>query len=114
MSDEKQYTERDLVLAKREGFVEGNGSMVFLDPCARAAIRYPLPKVTRPRVVKDVKLSSRLSFNFRVKKGVLRWESPGQGDWTAFDLWLDDDHPIIGPVWADLLANPTEEVEDDA
>ena len=53
MSDEKKYTERDLILAKREGYVRHCLQMLMSKQYAEtdAALLFPLPKVTRPRVV---------------------------------------------------------------
>lgn len=68
--------------------------------------RFPLPKVTRPRVVKDS-----AGYEWRCNDNHLEWR-----------LTRDWHRPVDGAswrlspdnvrLWADLLANPTEEVDD--
>jgi hypothetical protein len=64
---------------------------------------YPLPLVTRPRVVADPVLG--VQFRWCVRAGML----------ARYDA---DRTPYVEPtpervaLWADLLANPTEQVED--
>jgi hypothetical protein len=57
MSTQKLYTEREMVMAQREAFEAGADAYACFVPwkgsAAEAAVRYPLPKVTRPRVVRD-------------------------------------------------------------
>ena len=118
MSTEKKYTERDLVLAKREGYVKGrnDGEFGLKDiAAATARVLYPLPKVTRPR---------RLDYGktlFEVRDGKLFSSSDGGETWykTVFrnlygDEYFGNDLPKRDRLLAlaDLLANPTEEVED--
>lgn len=112
MSDApKLYTERDLVLAKRAGFVEGLTDAKMHSATAalwsypamdrRARRKFPLPKVTRPRVLTD---SS--GERWTVRAGQIA-------------LYTCDLSPRVRPsadrvkLWADLLANPTETVEAD-
>lgn len=117
---EKTYTERELVLAKREAFVAGSewhasswtGSLAPLE----ANDRYPLPRVTRPRVVRmDRTVPGR---EFRVSGGNIESRTIGVGldgqpfRWTALAQITPTPERIR--ILADLLANPTEEVEDDA
>jgi hypothetical protein len=80
---------------------------------AEAAAAYPLPTVTRPRVVKDP-CSSKLEWT--VEDGYLRCrEGGGWMKWAGYKLYSDfAPLPARVAVWAALLANPTETVEDDA
>lgn len=112
MSEEKKYTERDLVMAKREGWVtralySGVGDIEKLQQ--RAAQEFPLPRVTRPRVVNGT--GEWAAFKFRVKGSVLEWACLGLQDWTVRPLSDETMFAQLGPLYADLLANPTEEGE---
>lgn len=120
MSDEAMVTERDAVERERAAYTEGakwawrtnyaectgarfnhNGHVD-----RAAAYRYPLPTITRPRVVKDPHSAD---IVWRCDGGVLQYRqgnhewSMGPGYWYAF--------PERVRLWADLLANPTEEVD---
>lgn len=131
MSDEKKYTERELVLAKRNAFVDGSywgynasqesaaKSVGVLGAWSRACAdmasesAYPLPKVTRPRVVRD---SVGMEFRFIAEneppfvewRNTLTekklWRVSAAGDGVAVNAER-------AKLWADLVANPTEEVE---
>jgi hypothetical protein len=118
MSDEMRYTERDRVGAWRAGFIRGMGealrAVVDLHPGAgalldalpwaeMAAREYPYPKVTRPRVVaEDYDLSWRyVDGGFEL--------NTGDGIWRPGPYITVTPHRVR--LWADLLANPTEEVE---
>lgn len=76
--------------------------------------RLPLPKVMRPRVVRDCG-----SFTTRsewcVVDGSLRFRDAPEREWKWWREFRDyaDTAPLPERVklWADLLANPTEEVE---
>lgn len=121
MSDEKQYTETDLVKAKRQAFRDGAVHAARTHGCGRpecADERYPLPKITRPRVVKYK------AHFFRVVDGRIQWSKPWWKRASApesLETWHDVEgtHPSLVTVpsaeliliLADLLANPTEEVE---
>lgn len=120
MSDEKTYTEREVVERERRAvertidelwhylrtaipFGEWNGAQ----PLARRL--YPLPTVTRPRVVTDTK-----GRQWKVEDDILltRHES---SLWLAAEdvrdaFWFSRERIRL---WADLIANPTETVEDD-
>ena len=107
-SDEKQYTERDLVLARREGFERGAVALASrgaFEDVARteAERRYPLPKVTRPRVVTRTDI-----VEIRIMDGVLQYRGAGCG-WSVYRqvYWS----PGMQDAMRDLLANPTEEVD---
>lgn len=119
---EKKYTERDLVLAKREGYVACRREHGYLDAVGvyqrEAARKYTLPKVTRPRVVnsKDTPMKYRIRDGVieRAFKGTDNWH---RSTWNDSPLFVTDLH--AGDVCdlaaiVDVLANPTEEVEDDA
>jgi hypothetical protein len=110
VSEEKKHTERDLVMAKREGWVASENA-ASREECygfcrheaeMRAAEAFPLPKVTRPRVV------TRGQSQFRVENGVVMARLSNAEGWreSAFHTaeWVR--------TLADLLANPTEEVPD--
>lgn len=113
MSDEKRYTERDLVLAQRVGYVTCRVEHGYLDKAARsvyerqAAQKYPLPTRTVPRVVMS-------------EPDDLAWRCVcGQIEYRIGNKWrrADGEHSVaVTPervaLWADLLAHPTEEVED--
>ncbi len=123
MSDnEKRYTERDLILAKRKGWDEcayrlsmaGAGSEESEREKDRA---FPLPKTTRPRVVKDPEGDG----YWMVFKGEIGWTAFARGHADGILLWEGHDMrraelfrltPARVAIWSDLLANPTEEVDD--
>ena len=124
MSSEKKYTERDLVLAKREGYARARGASGLLTPygieCARAeaAGAFPLPKRTQPRVVKD---PNRVHDAWwAVRDGELCWTDADPDQCRFISISVMWDASSVRPtrervaLWADLLANPLEEVEDDA
>ncbi|MHB1310618.1 MAG: hypothetical protein ACYC3L_01285 [Gemmatimonadaceae bacterium] len=113
MPDEKLYTERDLILAKREAFAVGCGAMGLpLGNAARlAARRYELPKITRLRVVTD-----QFGTEWRMRENVdddrsiaLEYRHADNGGWQVDRLTMTAQRIKL---WADLLANPTEEVAD--
>ena len=115
MPDEKRYTARDLILAKREGFAAH-----CMRTCSRtqehaqqlAEREYPLPKITRPRVVADeFGTEWRVRADADDRDTALEYRHDDCPEWS-----LDRAKMTRGRValWADLLANPTEEVPDDA
>lgn len=112
MSDEKQYTERDLILAKREAYVAGHScataphcDVITRDTASReAAYRYPLPKVTRARVVKDS-----VGDKWSVVDGCFVCHDGETGENIFISSWCS---PEFIRALADLLANPTEEVQE--
>lgn len=122
MNDNWTITERAAVLREREAFARG-AQWAWVNnyaQCAgakfnhdgyvdgRAADHYPLPTITRPRVVKD---PHKANTSWRCKDGLL-WYSwtnkENQGWYTGTVLW--NPTPERVKLWADLLANPTEEV----
>lgn len=127
MNDNWTITERDAVLRQRAAFFDG-AYWAWVNNYAectgakfnhegyvheQAADRYPLPTITRPRVVKD---AADPSVEFCFVDGVLQYRADS-GSWWR--LVPDDGRvptTIFYPtaervrLWADLLANPTEEV----
>lgn len=127
---EKKYTEREMVLAKREAGYEMAIAWVgeYNERCsctactpkatniqADAVRRYPLPLVTRPRVVSDIAnvdwcrefrcVAGRIEQReVRGDNRSLTW-APIAGGWEIT--------PRTVRFFADLLANPTEQVPDD-
>jgi hypothetical protein len=78
-----------------------------------ATVTWPLPKLMRPRVVRWPK-SAAPAFDYRAKDGTIEWANPGQGDWTPYGSIQEDvQTPGFLRALADLLANPTEEVDAD-
>lgn len=131
MSDEKKYTERELVLAKRHAFVDGSywgykasqeaaaksvgvlGAWSRADADMASESAYPFPKVTRPRVVQDPHDST---ITYRAVDDLLEYNDGLRGFidiGSTSETWSNDNYPTKARVvlWADLLANPTEEVE---
>lgn len=111
---------REAILREQQAFVDGavHGAMHSgraLDQYRSAAEhRYPLPKVTRPRVVPDPHGGSALEWSVRTddtgksRIAVQRRHDPG-GFRTSFDgIYVTAERVAL---WADLLANPTEQVE---
>jgi hypothetical protein len=114
MSDEKRYTERELIEAKREGYVAAMHEEHYASGYSegQAARRYPLPKVKRRRVVQLG------GFEYRASG------SPGEDVYGLLirDAALKDDPWVTAGAFnannlrgvralADLIANPDEEVE---
>lgn len=126
---QKLYTEREYVLAQREAFIDGyitenDCTCDLTSGCSscrdvgevRAAARYPLPKVTRPRVVADPECGA---FEWSVVRGELHVRNPESKSATEWGIANGHDFGAFEPtrrrvqVWADLLANPTEKCEMD-
>jgi hypothetical protein len=123
MSAPKTVTEREAVLRERRAYILGLQDACWRDPeteedaMARAEIdaarRYPLPRVTRPRVVRDPEHRPAL---WRLRNGALEVLIDGTESWHVYPR-SGEGLKATGArlnVWADLLANPTETVEDDA
>lgn len=134
MADEKTYTEKEVVLRERKAFYSG---YVALNWCSCEASevcgtcqaetnrRYPLPKVTRPRVVIDAGGAGVREWRYvegqiqtRVR-GTTHWFCLAHGDAFAAKAVQHED---VGFAWtperinmlAKLIADPTEIVDDDA
>jgi len=106
VSDEQKYTERDLILAKREGYVRHCLQMLMSKQYAEtdAALLFPLPKVTRPRVVqrKD-------GCELRLFGTELQFRLGNDDSWKCYNgMYVDETNRL---ALLDLLANPTEEVD---
>lgn len=114
MSDEKTYTERDIVLAKREGWVRHCVATCGGKEEAEkyAAREYPLPRVTRPRVVRRV--LDQFEYEFRLVNDTLEFNTPGLPCWEEYCRSAHDpgEWPALLSILDDLRANPTEEVEE--
>ena len=105
-------TERDAILRERAAFCAGRvyERQFGYDRCVRsdseaATNRYPLPRVTRPRVIRDNegdawRISPAGGFQFRTKGG----------EWCSAVPYMT---PEFIRAIGDLLANPTETVESD-
>ena len=113
MSDTKTYTEREVIEMQREAFKYGvshgqNYPCLTYKECEGASERmYPLPKVTRPRVVRD-----EWDCEWRSLGGKMEFRLFGCREWKAsVDYGSVDITPSRVGIWADLLANPTEEVD---
>lgn len=100
--------EREKILAQRQAFIAGVEFRDLYCPCnerrvtgpeAEAKARYPLPRMLRPRVVKDPEFQH---CEWRVCGGELSAGAYGQ---------LFTPTPARVAMWADLLANPTELVD---
>lgn len=106
MSDEKKYMERDRVMFQREGFRCGYGySWRSPDDAGLMAVRnFPLPKRVVPRVV-----TREDGYRLRIVDEQLQYSFRGEC-WRDYDRvsWTDE----MRAAMLDLLANPTEEVED--
>ena len=112
MSDEKKYTLRDLVIARREGYAQGAtwykaGRVPLHEVVEQADNYYPLPKVTRPREVRDSH-----GVEWRWGWWGFEFRDDGDGCWsnvaTSGTPGITKERVLL---LADLLANPTEEVE---
>lgn len=124
-------TTKQEVLALRRAFEQGVDTLYFHrgipntadaelargEARSRAASYYPLPKITRPRVVSDPEPG--YDQKWRVKDGVLEFnghtgwrEAHGCSASGSYGTCLFPT-PARIMLWADLLANPTETVDDE-
>lgn len=121
---DKAVTEREAVVREQAAFKDGARALYYdesvpSDDAIVAALhriedaastRYPLPELMRRRVVTD-----RYGVQWKIDRGALL-NFDGEGDWTS--SVRRPDGGILSPtldrvkLWADLLANPTEEVEE--
>lgn len=118
MSDEKKYTERELVMAKRNAFYDGanwaSSSGSWVGAADEAKRRFPLPRRIVPRVVKE---SSGLygDVEWRSVGGALEWCKDGR-QWRSANndnksgMFITP-HRVV--LLAELLANPTMEIDDE-
>lgn len=126
-ADIKLYTERELIVAKREGWAiatcaglanfAGNGHSYTTGPCDRckvlAAQAYPPPKVTRARVV----VEPGCGMAWKVVQDTLYFSlsaKPEHLGWRRCEPFTVEHEVTTARVrmWADLLLNPTEDVEE--
>lgn len=118
--DEKRYTERDLILAKREVYADLLCAAVGWSREGaeqKATGAFPFPKRTRTRVLTE-RYGCGLSFRFRgdPNNPFAYFEYRGS-DSPAWIPAFGDKNKLASTVervriMADLLANPTEEVPD--
>ena len=111
MSDEKTYTEREMAHERQavaRTVLLAHTTMGYEKCDAIARQSFPLPKVTRPRVVQDP------LYHWK-KWRVIDGELQRNGSEDDSDEWvstpLSDMTAARVRVLADLLANPTEEVD---
>lgn len=107
-------SEKDAILRERAAFEKGAEWGHHIAPLvgyqdAEAQRRYPLPKVTRPREKKDC-----AGVRWRALGSTVQWCLYPDGNWNDVDtrgcgaMYLTVERVIL---IADLLANPTEEVD---
>lgn len=112
MSDEKKYTERELVVAQRAAYGHGarwyraaGNCTIEIDREARRC--YPLPRVTRARVVNH---GHGREWQWKFEDGRFHFRFAPKALWEiANEAWAPTLQTV--PIWADLLANPIEEVD---
>lgn len=116
MSAAAMVSERDAVKRERQAYVLGCRSGVEGDRWGaddlrgaevEASCMFPLPKVTRPR---EVTCKGCGNYKFRVVGGFIHERGPMDGVWHEVSTWNIGAEMVA--MFADLLANPTEEVED--
>lgn len=121
-------TEREAVERERAAWMEGfelaahtqyvSGGPPWHDLKQRAADRYKLPKVTRPRVVRDPDMwMDDKQLHWRVLGGDIcgSYVHPSDSPHRT-RVWRNvEAHPAPARValWAELIERPTEEVEEE-
>lgn len=125
-NESKMISERDAVLRERAAankaiekvfeLARKSGGIEHVDMRCWAENVFPLPKVTRRRVITvQHPTGARAMFQFRVTNGGLEWATAGNDDWGPFGtITRGEQRPEFLRALADLLANPTEEVGADA
>lgn len=113
-------TEREAVLREREAYRAGIAAERAV-VCERmrigkpmpAAERYPLPKVTRPRVVRE--RDGEVEWTLIGGQLHWRWTREGNAPWMAGPrgVVMGDVTPAMARAWDDLFTTPTETVDDD-
>lgn len=101
----KTYTETELRLAQREAYVAGSW---YGEGPARllAAEKYPLPKITRPRVV-TARDAHGVLVRLKIEHGKV-WRSGTANPDQWCESWYPPEYYV---AVADLAANPTETVD---
>lgn len=126
MSAEKKYTEREMVLAKREAWSRAMRDFGFggIRPLgwrgidAEAKRAYPLPAITRPRIVRAQEDGVLAALEYRVIDGEIEWRR-AVSEFELPEEWHSvQQRPLHLTAFrvrlaADLLANPNETVEAD-
>ena len=127
MTEPKMVTEQEARRREQRAFEKGSdwtwrqtspghNSETLVDPrppsaSAEAARRYPLPKVTRPRVAKD-----ELGVEYQVMDNEVRYRWRPSFPWAPVGRpgLCGMGYPLPTPerirLWADLLERPLEEV----
>jgi hypothetical protein len=124
----KALTRREILIAREAARLALRYFGVFertsqgeVQLCRFAANEWPLPKVTVPRVVQD-NASDVTQWCVKHWEGhgdvrIVHWRYKGSDKWHEVIGSSGDSGYVITPeriaIWADLFANPTEEVEDD-
>jgi hypothetical protein len=118
--DGEPLTKREVLIAREayvQGIARGYGSYIPFDKAKGiAAERYPLPQITRPRVVKDP--DKEFSQLWRCVDGVIEHDGAMSSWRSAFGKGPLHPSLLVWPtverikLWADLLARPTEEVSE--
>lgn len=118
--DEKRYTERDLILAKREVYADLLCAAVGWSREGaeqKATGAFPFPKRTRPRVLTEQD-GRGLSFRFTGDPtnpfALFEYSVSGGREWRQ-TCSAESKLTVTAErvrIMADLLANPTEEVPD--
>jgi hypothetical protein len=114
-------TEREARLRERAAFLAGAkkalevaqyGGFPWDGAEVTAEGRYPLPKVTRPRVITE---NSGISYSVILygARSVIQFRYPKSDLWMSTIPESFTIDAVRAAIWADLLANPTEEVEVD-
>lgn len=119
-------TERDVILAKREGFYKGsawrwercrpggiNAHERTPDEVARAAELFPLPMVRRPRVVFSSKADSMREFRLVDGTFQARNHFCRDSEWTTNGFTGWEITPDVIELFARLVNSPTIEVRDE-
>lgn len=124
MTESKTYTEREVILRERRAVGRAINAvwphikrgLNGLDWVGSDAIRdclYPLPKVTRPRVLPDEfgmgwkYENGAFYYTLSVRPDLVRWHR-ATANVTPTEITASR-----VALWATLLDNPTEEVDDD-
>jgi hypothetical protein len=111
--DGQPMSKREVLIA-RDGYRKACAILGMLrEADAAAALVYPLPKVTRPRVVTHIGPKPTYVFRYRVIEGRLEWATEHAEDWTTYGaIQTDVQNAAFLARIAGLFSSPTEEVDD--